>query len=292
MLLVLFQIIVAEINVLKKKSKQICINEISLYQGFSLPWASLFSSYRQVDQIVGTTRRGWRRWRRRRRYRRRRRAVLRRRWCRCPGRCDARLKSRETCRRRRTTWRTICTTRCSRRRTTSGGRRGSTRRAVTTAAAAATVRRATRAHGVWLLLVFRRRSRDDGIPSSSEGEYFLVLTGFVERYCYVEKEDLSNIISNNKRKNRIRNYILYGCREQRTCTAACCRDDLSENSSTQTSSHSSRISHTSHRVQVEFNEAENDTNGSSLDFYEAKVHEEINLLKMNYEWIAKFLVKR
>ncbi|KAL0120699.1 hypothetical protein PUN28_008402 [Cardiocondyla obscurior] len=56
-------------------------------------------------------------------------------------------------------------------------------------------------------------------------------------------------------------------REQRTCTAACCRDDLSENSSTHTSSHSSRVSHTSHRVQVEFNEEEN---GSSLDFYEAK----------------------
>ncbi|XP_071639889.1 diacylglycerol lipase-alpha isoform X4 [Temnothorax longispinosus] len=59
-------------------------------------------------------------------------------------------------------------------------------------------------------------------------------------------------------------------REQRTCTAACCRDDLSENSSTHTSSHSSRVSHTSHRVQVEFNEEENNTNGSSLDFYEAK----------------------
>ncbi|XP_072762758.1 diacylglycerol lipase-alpha isoform X2 [Anoplolepis gracilipes] len=59
-------------------------------------------------------------------------------------------------------------------------------------------------------------------------------------------------------------------REQRTCTAACCRDDLSENSSTRTSSHSSRVSHTSHRVQVEFNEEENDTNGSSLDFFEAK----------------------
>ncbi|KAL6261288.1 hypothetical protein P5V15_008810 [Pogonomyrmex californicus] len=59
-------------------------------------------------------------------------------------------------------------------------------------------------------------------------------------------------------------------REQRTCTAACCRDDLSENSSTHTSSQSSRVSHTSHRVQVEFNEEENDTNGSSLDFYEAK----------------------
>ncbi|XP_011633572.1 sn1-specific diacylglycerol lipase alpha isoform X12 [Pogonomyrmex barbatus] len=59
-------------------------------------------------------------------------------------------------------------------------------------------------------------------------------------------------------------------REQRTCTAAYCRDDLSENSSTHTSSQSSRVSHTSHRVQVEFNEEENDTNGSSLDFYEAK----------------------
>ncbi|XP_018058259.1 PREDICTED: sn1-specific diacylglycerol lipase alpha isoform X5 [Atta colombica] len=56
-------------------------------------------------------------------------------------------------------------------------------------------------------------------------------------------------------------------REQRTCTAACCRDDLSENSSTHTSSHSSRVSRTSHRVQVEYNEEET---GSSLDFYEAK----------------------
>ncbi|XP_018355248.1 PREDICTED: sn1-specific diacylglycerol lipase alpha [Trachymyrmex septentrionalis] len=56
-------------------------------------------------------------------------------------------------------------------------------------------------------------------------------------------------------------------REQRTCTAACCRDDLSENSSTHTSSHSSRVSRTSHHVQVEFNEEET---GSSLDFYEAK----------------------
>lgn len=62
-----------------------------------------------------------------------------------------------------------------------------------------------------------------------------------------------------------------GCREQRMCTAACCRDDLSENSSTRTSSHSSRTSRVSHRVQVEFNEEENDTNGSNLDFYEAKV---------------------
>lgn len=59
-------------------------------------------------------------------------------------------------------------------------------------------------------------------------------------------------------------------REQRTCTAACCTDDLSENSSTRTSSHSSRNSRISHRIQVEFNEEENDTNGSSLDFYEAK----------------------
>ncbi|XP_011152987.2 sn1-specific diacylglycerol lipase alpha isoform X3 [Harpegnathos saltator] len=60
-------------------------------------------------------------------------------------------------------------------------------------------------------------------------------------------------------------------REQRMCTAACCRDDLSENSSTRTSSHSSRNSHTSHhRVQVELYEEGNDTNGSSLDFYEAK----------------------
>ncbi|XP_023290694.1 sn1-specific diacylglycerol lipase alpha isoform X3 [Orussus abietinus] len=59
-------------------------------------------------------------------------------------------------------------------------------------------------------------------------------------------------------------------REERICTAACCRDDLSENSSTHVSSHSSRASRTSHRVQIDFAEEENDTNGSSLDFYEAK----------------------
>ncbi|XP_035723730.1 sn1-specific diacylglycerol lipase alpha-like isoform X4 [Vespa mandarinia] len=59
-------------------------------------------------------------------------------------------------------------------------------------------------------------------------------------------------------------------REQRVCTAACCRDDLSENSSTHASSHSSRISRTSHHVQVDFPEGDNETNGSSLDFFEAK----------------------
>nr|XP_050862435.1 diacylglycerol lipase-alpha isoform X3 [Vespula vulgaris] len=59
-------------------------------------------------------------------------------------------------------------------------------------------------------------------------------------------------------------------REQRVCTAACCRDDLSENSSTRASSHSSRISRTSHHVQVDFPEGDNETNGSSLDFFEAK----------------------
>ncbi|XP_046741957.1 diacylglycerol lipase-alpha isoform X5 [Diprion similis] len=55
-------------------------------------------------------------------------------------------------------------------------------------------------------------------------------------------------------------------REHRICTAACCRDDISENSS----SPSSRISHTSHRVQDDFTKEEHDTNGSSLDFYEAQ----------------------
>ncbi|XP_043499506.1 diacylglycerol lipase-alpha isoform X2 [Polistes fuscatus] len=59
-------------------------------------------------------------------------------------------------------------------------------------------------------------------------------------------------------------------REQRVCTAACCRDDLSENSSTRASSHSSRVSRTSHHVQVDFPEGDNETNGSSLDFFEAK----------------------
>ncbi|KAI4491973.1 hypothetical protein M0802_010176 [Mischocyttarus mexicanus] len=58
--------------------------------------------------------------------------------------------------------------------------------------------------------------------------------------------------------------------EQRVCTAACCRDDLSENSSTRASSHSSRVSRTSHHVQVDFPEGDNETNGSSLDFFEAK----------------------
>ncbi|KAK9301380.1 hypothetical protein QLX08_006215 [Tetragonisca angustula] len=59
-------------------------------------------------------------------------------------------------------------------------------------------------------------------------------------------------------------------REQRVCTAACCRDDLSENSSSHTSSHSSRTSHTSNRVQSGFPVEEHETNGSSLDFFEAK----------------------
>ncbi|XP_076642814.1 inactivation no afterpotential E isoform X2 [Halictus rubicundus] len=59
-------------------------------------------------------------------------------------------------------------------------------------------------------------------------------------------------------------------REQRVCTAACCRDDLSENSSPHTSSHSSGASHVSNRAQPGDAEEENDTNGSSLDFYEAK----------------------
>ncbi|XP_068979533.1 diacylglycerol lipase-alpha isoform X4 [Bombus flavifrons] len=59
-------------------------------------------------------------------------------------------------------------------------------------------------------------------------------------------------------------------REQRVCTAACCRDDLSENSSSQASSHSSRASQTSNRVQSGFPVEEHETNGSSLDFFEAK----------------------
>lgn len=55
------------------------------------------------------------------------------------------------------------------------------------------------------------------------------------------------------------------------CTAACCRDDLSENSSSHNSSHSSRTSQTSNRVQLGFSMEEHETNGSSLDFFEAKV---------------------
>lgn len=54
------------------------------------------------------------------------------------------------------------------------------------------------------------------------------------------------------------------------CTAACCRDDLSENSSSHNSSHSSRTSQTSNRVQLGFSVEEHETNGSSLDFFEAK----------------------
>ncbi|KAF3424508.1 hypothetical protein E2986_11788 [Frieseomelitta varia] len=64
--------------------------------------------------------------------------------------------------------------------------------------------------------------------------------------------------------------FMKNCREQRVCTAACCRDDLSENSSSHTSSHSSRTSHTSNRVQSGFPVEEHETNGSSLDFFEAK----------------------
>ncbi|CAK9798448.1 Diacylglycerol lipase-alpha [Anthophora plagiata] len=59
-------------------------------------------------------------------------------------------------------------------------------------------------------------------------------------------------------------------REQRVCTAACCRDDLSENSSSHTSTHSSGTSHASNRIQTGFPLEEPGTNRSSLDFYEAK----------------------
>ncbi|XP_076163448.1 inactivation no afterpotential E isoform X1 [Ptiloglossa arizonensis] len=59
-------------------------------------------------------------------------------------------------------------------------------------------------------------------------------------------------------------------REQRVCTAACCRDDLSENSSSHASSHSSGTSHALNQAQAGYAEEENETNGSSLDFYEAK----------------------
>ncbi|XP_012265219.2 diacylglycerol lipase-alpha isoform X1 [Athalia rosae] len=55
-------------------------------------------------------------------------------------------------------------------------------------------------------------------------------------------------------------------REHRVCTAACCRDDISENSS----SPSLRLSHMSHPVRDDFTKDEHDTNGSSLDFYEAQ----------------------
>ncbi|KAK0167112.1 hypothetical protein PV327_004554 [Microctonus hyperodae] len=61
-------------------------------------------------------------------------------------------------------------------------------------------------------------------------------------------------------------------REHTICTAACCRDDLSENS-TPSSVHSTRIIRSNiHRVHTDFpvNNEEIDTNGSSPDFYEVK----------------------
>ena len=59
-------------------------------------------------------------------------------------------------------------------------------------------------------------------------------------------------------------------REHTVCTAGCCRDDGSEHS-TPSSTHSIRIDGSSHRVQIDFRSEDNNTNGSSLDFYEAKV---------------------
>ncbi|XP_011501832.1 PREDICTED: sn1-specific diacylglycerol lipase alpha [Ceratosolen solmsi marchali] len=56
--------------------------------------------------------------------------------------------------------------------------------------------------------------------------------------------------------------VLVG-REHRVCMAACCRDDVSDNSSPFASSQSFRICH---RVKIDFPEEDNDTNGSSLDF--------------------------
>ncbi|XP_017879904.1 sn1-specific diacylglycerol lipase alpha isoform X1 [Ceratina calcarata] len=68
---------------------------------------------------------------------------------------------------------------------------------------------------------------------------------------------------------RRRDSVIVRSREQRVCTAACCRDDLSENSSSHTS-HSSKTSQTSNRVQSGFPVEDHETNGSSLDFYETK----------------------
>ncbi|XP_043481702.1 diacylglycerol lipase-alpha isoform X4 [Leptopilina heterotoma] len=58
-------------------------------------------------------------------------------------------------------------------------------------------------------------------------------------------------------------------RELRVCTAACCRDDLSENSSTHTSSHSSGNSQISHRVQIDFAEG-NENCLSGVDYFGTK----------------------
>ncbi|XP_015123035.1 sn1-specific diacylglycerol lipase alpha isoform X2 [Diachasma alloeum] len=58
-------------------------------------------------------------------------------------------------------------------------------------------------------------------------------------------------------------------REHNVCTAACCRDDQSE-TSTPSSSHSIRITQTSHRVQIDFPYPETERLASSLDYYEKK----------------------
>ncbi|XP_023315106.1 sn1-specific diacylglycerol lipase alpha isoform X2 [Trichogramma pretiosum] len=61
-------------------------------------------------------------------------------------------------------------------------------------------------------------------------------------------------------------------REHRVCTAACCRDDLSDPNS---SPHSSRLGNPVH---IDFPEEDNDINGSSLDFYEAKIKDSSDVL--------------
>ncbi|XP_051162711.1 diacylglycerol lipase-alpha isoform X5 [Leptopilina boulardi] len=69
-------------------------------------------------------------------------------------------------------------------------------------------------------------------------------------------------------------------RELRVCTAACyCRDDLSENSSTHTSSQSSGNSHISHRVQIDFMEG-NETSGTNVDYFGTK---EVTKMESNNE---------
>ncbi|XP_058798543.1 diacylglycerol lipase-alpha isoform X1 [Phymastichus coffea] len=109
--------------------------------------------------------------------------------------------------------------------------------------------------------------------------HFAMLTG----KNYYRKNDSSSSSSNSNANSEVsygsakslaqgppppppkrRDSVLASSREHRVCTAACCRDDLSDNSSPHaTSFHSSKISH---RVQIDFT-AEDE---HSLDFFKNK----------------------
>lgn len=60
-------------------------------------------------------------------------------------------------------------------------------------------------------------------------------------------------------------------REHTVCTAACCRDDLSDNS-TPSSIHSTCIIRNTYPVQIDFSNEDNGTNESSVDLYEVRVN--------------------